>query len=111
MNWNTIRALFVTHGHINHTSADPFCYIQHTDRAVLDSIADFCQIPSCINSFFGDAYTLFYRDTNCIDFLGHVFEEYKPSVGIVELEKSKYNKIKYNLDHKYYQYIQILENM
>lgn len=99
MNWHTIRALFTTHGHINHTSSDPFCYIQHTDRAVLESIASFCEIPSYINSFFGDAYTLFYRDTNCIDFLGNVYAGYENKEG---MKKDR---------QRYEQYIQLLQEV
>jgi deoxyuridine 5'-triphosphate nucleotidohydrolase len=111
MDWNKILEIFETHGYINNNPDNLFCYIQHTERSVLENIANFSEIPSYINSFFGDAYTLFYRDTNCIDFLGHVFKGYKKKE--IEIDKIKLEgfKVQHNLDQEYYQYVGLLQEV
>ena len=71
--WSFIRGCFDVQGHMSDPSKSdvPECFITSRSLHLLNGIAEFCKIP-CEVTMDG---SLWFRGTNCIDFLGKLYEK------------------------------------
>ena len=88
ISWIYVKELFVKNGAINHPYDDtiPACEIRHPSFEHLYAVAEFCNIPREINIqpisvgdpddsvTVEDYFVLRFVNSNCIDFLGRLFQ-------------------------------------